>query len=148
MARTRKDGFNKVMAVVSVITPTFNRADFLPAAISSVLAQAHEDFELIVVDNGSVDDTCAVIKPFLDDKRRRFAANEMIIRNFLEQYGDGLSRQDVRWGLSRFYCRSARYFASIGETRKAARAIFLAFGNSPLDSVVWRALFRVLVPRK
>jgi glycosyltransferase involved in cell wall biosynthesis len=82
------------------------------------------------------------------DKRRRFAANDLIIKNFLKRYGDVLSRQDKRWGLARFYCRSARYFASIGDRGKAVQAIFMAFRNAPWDAVVWRALFRVVVPRK
>jgi glycosyltransferase involved in cell wall biosynthesis len=82
------------------------------------------------------------------DKRRRFAANEKIIKDFLDQYGSALSPQEKRWGLARFYCRSARYFASIGERRKATREVLKALRNAPFDSVVWRAIYRVLVPHR
>ncbi len=82
------------------------------------------------------------------DKRRRLAANEMIIRNFLTKYGDQLDRKDKRWGLARFYCRSARYFASVGERGTAMNSLLMAFRSAPLDLVVWRALYRVMVPRK
>lgn len=291
------------MAVVSVITPTYNRARFLPDAVSGVLAQSFHDLELIIVDDGSEDDTRSRIDPFLSDervryfyqqnqgqsharnyalrqatgnfiafldsddlwcadklerqlasfeahpwvdivhgdesiidedgavtsfknmkrysghisrylladnsvsiatalvrrrcfdemggfdtsigvaddyelwlrfsarysfhykpgivasyrvmkdqissdKRKRFAANELIIKRFLKQYGDVLASDDQRWGLARFYCRKARYLASVGERGKALGSLFMAYRNAPMNLVVWRALYRVLVPRK
>ncbi|MBU2955621.1 glycosyltransferase [Marinobacter sp. F3R08] len=291
------------MTTVSVVTPTYNRARFLPDAIESVLAQTHSDFELIVWDDGSDDDTREVLEPYLadsrvryfyqenqgqsyarnhalehasgdyiafldsddlwapdklekqlafllanpevdivhgdeamidedgkvtslanmrrysgritrylladnsvsiatvlvrrrcfvemggfdtsvgvaddyelwlrfsarylfhyepgivasyrvmseqisSDKRRRFAANENIICKFLERYGDVLSIRDRRWGLARFFCRKARYFASVGEWSVASSAIARAMWHAPLDPVVWRALFRVVLPRR
>lgn len=51
---------------VSVIIPTYNRSALLPAAIRSVLAQTLSDVEIIVIDDGSTDDTKQVIEPFLD----------------------------------------------------------------------------------
>ncbi|MCL7945676.1 glycosyltransferase [Marinobacter sp. ATCH36] len=291
------------MAVVSVVTPTYNRARFLPDAVASVLAQTYADLELIVLDDGSVDDTREVLEPFLADRRvryfyqenqgqsharnhaleqatgdfiafldsddlwtpdklkkqlavlnanpdvdivhgdeamideqgvvsslenmkrysgwitrylladngvsistalvrrrcfdemggfdtsvgvaddyelwlrfsaryrfhyepgivasyrvmeyqissdkhRRFAANERIINTFLARYGEVLSLRDRRWGLARFFCRKARYFASVGERDVAISAIARAFWHAPLDPVVWRALYRVMIPRR
>ena len=291
------------MVVISVITPTYNRARVLPAAVASVLSQTFGDFELIIVDDGSEDNTPDVLKPFFadrrvryvyqenqgqsharnlalkqatgdfiafldsddvwapdklekqlavfransevdivhgdeaiineqgsvvslqnmrrysgritrylladnsvsittalvrrrcfdemggfdtsvgvaddyelwlrfsarycyqyepgivasyrvmadqisSDKRRRYAANERIIQQFLARYGEVLSPGERRWGLARFYCRKARYFASAGERGKAVGAIAGALHNAPLDSVVWRALYRVAVPRR
>jgi glycosyltransferase involved in cell wall biosynthesis len=43
--------------MISVIIPTYNRATLLMAAIESVLRQTRDDFEIIVVDDGSTDDT-------------------------------------------------------------------------------------------
>ncbi|MEN8174159.1 MAG: glycosyltransferase family A protein [Pseudomonadota bacterium] len=51
---------------VSVIVPTYNRADVLPRAINSILRQSFQDFEIIVVDDGSIDDTGAVVSQYLD----------------------------------------------------------------------------------
>ena len=49
------------MPLVSVIIPTYNRSNFLRMSISSVLKQSFRDFELIVVDDCSPDDTPQVI---------------------------------------------------------------------------------------
>ena len=49
------------MSLISVIIPTYNRSDFLKEAIESVLKQTYQPFELIVVDDGSTDDTASVL---------------------------------------------------------------------------------------
>ena len=54
------------MTEVSVIIPTFNRAQKVSRAISSVLGQTFTDFEVIVIDDGSVDETGDVLAGFKD----------------------------------------------------------------------------------
>src|SRR5579872_6599645 len=53
---------------VSVIMPTYNRLEFLPAAIESVFAQTLSDWELIIADDGSGEDTRAYLRS-IDDRR-------------------------------------------------------------------------------
>jgi len=53
---------------VSVIIPTYNRSNVAKEAISSVLAQTESDLEVIVVDDGSTDDTCSVVETLNDDR--------------------------------------------------------------------------------
>lgn len=52
------------MAFISVIIPTYNRADFLKKAVDSVLSQDHPDFEIIVVDDGSTDTTSGLLAQY------------------------------------------------------------------------------------
>jgi len=54
----------------SVIIPVYNRAKTLGAAIQSVLAQSCQDFEIVIVDDGSTDDPAAVIAQFSDPRIR------------------------------------------------------------------------------
>ena len=49
---------------VSVIVPTYNRADRLERALNSIVSQTYQDFELIVVDDGSTDKTYQLMKSF------------------------------------------------------------------------------------
>ncbi len=46
---------------VSVILPTFNRASILPEAVESVLAQTYQNFEILIIDDGSTDNTASVV---------------------------------------------------------------------------------------
>jgi glycosyltransferase involved in cell wall biosynthesis len=62
---------DKQMAMVSVIIPTYNRSRLVVEAIDSVLGQTYGDLEVIVVDDGSTDDTRARIEA-VADKRVRY----------------------------------------------------------------------------
>ena len=60
---------------VSVVIPTYNYARFLPEAVESVLSQDFADFELLIVDDHSSDNTVDAVKPYLSDKRINFQRN-------------------------------------------------------------------------
>ena len=64
------------MVNVSVIIPTYNRADLVANAIESVLCQTYRDFEIIVADDGSTDATRARIEPYMDKITYFYQENE------------------------------------------------------------------------
>lgn len=61
--------------MISVIIPTYNRAPFLERAVSSVLNQSFSQLELIIVDDGSTDETSRIAHSF-EDKRVRYYYQE------------------------------------------------------------------------
>jgi len=62
--------------MVSVIIPTFNRGYIVAEAIESVLSQTYRDFEIIVVDDGSTDNTREVLEPYRDRIRYFYQENK------------------------------------------------------------------------
>lgn len=57
--------------LISVVVPTYNRAALLDQAINSVLQQDYQQWELLVVDDGSTDDTMAVLRTYEKEPRIR-----------------------------------------------------------------------------
>ncbi len=77
----------------SVVIPTYNRAGFIRKAIESVLAQSFQDFEIIVVDDGSTDDTEDIVKSIVSAKIRYYKkenAERAAARNFGAKISRGL----------------------------------------------------------
>lgn len=62
--------------LVSIIMPSYNTADYISESIKSVQAQVYSNWELIIVDDCSTDNTDDVVKPFLVDSRIRYLKNE------------------------------------------------------------------------
>jgi O-antigen/teichoic acid export membrane protein/glycosyltransferase involved in cell wall biosynthesis len=50
---------------VSIVIPTYNMAKYLPVALESALGQGYPNLDIIVIDDGSTDDTVEVVRPYL-----------------------------------------------------------------------------------
>src|SRR5690349_3602213 len=66
------------MPKVSVIIPTYNRAQFIARAVDSVLEQTYKDFEIIVIDDGSSDNTQEILKAYEGKIRYVYQQNKGI----------------------------------------------------------------------
>jgi len=62
----REDAF---VPRVSIVIPTYNMANYLPVALDSTLDPSYPDIEIVVVDDGSTDDTAEIIRPYLPHVR-------------------------------------------------------------------------------
>ncbi len=91
------------MVKVSVMIPTYNNAHFVGEAIQSVLDQTFNDFEIIVVDDGSTDNTDKVVSNFQDHRIRYIrqehggasAAQNTAIKVARGEYFSGLGSDDI-----------------------------------------------------
>lgn len=81
--------------LVSVVLPTYNRADVLERSINSVLSQTYENIELIVVDDGSTDGTEALVREE-DDPRLTYLRHDQN-RGANAARNTGLARCDGRY---------------------------------------------------
>ena len=64
------------MPAVSVVIPTYNHRDFVLATLDSVFAQTFTDYEVIVINDGSPDDTAVLLRPLADAGRIRYIEQE------------------------------------------------------------------------
>lgn len=123
------------MVTVSAVIPTFDRAAMLSEAVVSVLSQAGADLELVVVDDGSTDDTPAVLAGFADARLRvARTANRGV--SAARNLGVSLARgryvafldSDDTW-LPGKLARQLAYMADTGQTVSQTQEIWMRGGR-------------------
>jgi hypothetical protein len=75
---------------VSVVVPNYNHALFLRQRIDTILAQAFQDFELILLDDCSTDDSRAILREYAADPRVRLDFNEINSGSTFKQWNKGV----------------------------------------------------------
>lgn len=70
---------------ISIITATFNSASTVRDTIESVLNQTHQDWELIIKDGGSKDDTLSICSQYTDERIRIIATPDKGIYDAMNQ---------------------------------------------------------------
>ena len=94
------------MPKVDVIIPAYNAAHYLPIAIESVMAQTLEDWRIVLVDDGSTDNTADVVSPYLESLGKKLlylrqpngglpAARNAAIRNSSAEFLALLDADDI-----------------------------------------------------
>ena len=78
--------------LVSVIMPVYNEAQHIDSAIKSILCQTFNDFELIIIDDGSTDGTLDKLKEYRKKDRRIVLINNRIHRGIVHSLNMGLAR--------------------------------------------------------
>jgi hypothetical protein len=87
------------MPTVSVIIPNYNHARFLRRRIESVLRQTYQDFEVILLDDCSTDESRSILSEYADDPKVRIEFNAVNSGNTFKQWNKGvrLARGDYVW---------------------------------------------------
>lgn len=80
-----------ISPLVSIVVPAYNRAYLLPTTLKSLQTQVNRDFEIIIVDDGSTDNTEEIIQPFLNSYTR-YVRKENAERAAARNFGARLAR--------------------------------------------------------
>lgn len=94
LTTTRRDGpVDPALPLVTIITPTYNQASYLPETIESILTQDYPNLEYLILNDGSTDDTQAVLQRYEDSIRTTYHPNMGVSRTI--NRGLELARGDI-----------------------------------------------------
>lgn len=85
---------NKMVKSLSVVMPTYNCGDHIYYAINSILKQSFKDFEFIIIDDGSTDNTEEIVNSFNDSRIKYFKLEH---KGFIESANFGVSVASSEW---------------------------------------------------
>src|SRR3990172_2066353 len=86
---------------MTVLMPVYNGEPYLASAVESILGQSFADFEFLIIDDGSTDRSCEIVRGYADPRIRllRNSSNRGVIatlnRGLEEAHGEYLARMDA-----------------------------------------------------
>lgn len=111
----------------SVVIPTYNRALLISKTIESVLSQTYSDFEIVIVDDGSTDNTSEVIhRKFSNEKKVRYFKKENEERGKARNFGLKKSIGDYVVFFDSDDKMLSNYLSDLATTAKEGNANFIA----------------------
>src|SRR6267378_3760300 len=84
---------------VSVIVPNYNHARFLRQRLDSIMGQTFQDFEVVLLDDCSIDESRSILSEYADDPRVRIEFNAVNSGSTFKQWNKGvrLARGEYVW---------------------------------------------------
>ena len=83
---------SNTLPLISIIMPTYNSAKYIGPAIQSAIDQTYTNWELLIFDDGSTDNTSEIVEPFLSDKRIQYIKQENLGQPKTRNKGVRMSR--------------------------------------------------------
>ncbi len=80
-------------SLISVVIPAYNHEKFVGAAIESVLEQSYQNFEIVIIDDGSTDQTAKVVQSYKDSRIKYLYQDNQDAYNTINR-GMGLAKGD------------------------------------------------------
>jgi radical SAM protein with 4Fe4S-binding SPASM domain len=119
--------------VVSVVLPTYNHLPFLPKAIDSVLAQTYQDFELVVVNDGSTDGTREYLDGLRDPRIRVIHQENKRLPEALNAGFRAARGELLTWVSADNYCAPAFLEMLVGALKAHPKAGFAYSAHAQID---------------
>jgi len=135
--------------VISILTPTYNHEKYIAECIQSVLNQTFQDWEMIIVDDGSTDKTAEVISHFNDPRVRYFRQEHMGPWRLAETYNFALSKSSGEYIAileGDDYWPEGKLEIQLQEMRNNPEAI-LSHGESVMISDTGREISYIPLPK-
>jgi glycosyltransferase involved in cell wall biosynthesis len=120
------------MPTVSVVVPNYNHAGYLRQRIDTILEQTYRDFELILLDDASTDDSRAILQEYAADSRVRLEFNEKNPGSTFKQWNKGvrLARGKYVWIAESDDYADARFLERLVPALEADEATVISYCRS------------------